>query len=60
MINPEFTEEELQIMLLDYESLMRVTKMMNRVVIGNNQVRDALIDDDITRMNILKKLRKVK
>lgn len=43
---------------MDYESLMQVTQMMSRVVTGDNQFRDILVDSDITRMNILKKLRK--
>lgn len=58
MKNPIFTDKELSIMLIDYESLMRVTQMMTRTVIGNSELNDLLINDDIIRMNILKKLRK--
>jgi hypothetical protein len=51
-----FANEELKIMLVDYQSLISITKRFPRTVVGNDKARFELDYSDSIRENILKKL----
>lgn len=55
----EFSEDELRVMKIDYESLVRVGEMMNRQVLGSPIMEFRLDADDKIREEILEKLRKL-
>ena len=57
MNKPEFTEEELKVMALDYEGLTRVTKMMQRTVIGSDKLKVTLNLHDQVGEEIFEKLK---
>ena len=52
----DFSDEELKVMLLDYQSLISISKRFPRTVEGDNKVEFELNYSDSVRENILKKL----
>lgn len=51
-----FNRQELEIMYIDYKSLIGVTKMMNRQVVGDKKLEFVLNANDQVREEILAKL----
>jgi len=52
----QFTQDELNIMWIDYKSLVATTNMMNRTVVGDKKLGFILDSNDQIREEILEKL----